>query len=181
MHYPNNLYASKQNVVFLNEIKGDLVEGRNYSEKLKKLQRGITTNEDIVHNLGIEAFPNIPEYLENQITNVKVQENESFGYEDDDSVNTEAIQTLSRQIDNHKVPAIKFIIVSTVLLYIFMLLLPYLAHILIYNILAKDFEKPIIYMEGIALTRNYISMLSGYIGRLMFQELDDPFNSSKKL
>ncbi|EAY02047.1 hypothetical protein TVAG_383500 [Trichomonas vaginalis G3] len=185
MQYPSNRFIAKQNMIFLSDVKGDPIEAKNYSETLSKLQRGFTTSEDNIRSLGMIAFPNLPEIsnTEQQVQKIKTTDD---GLITDDivieeTVNIEAIESISKQIDNHKIPAIQFIYFSTLLLWFFFIVLPFIAFLIAYQFFAKQLSQPVTFMEGIAQTRNVISMLSGYVNRFLFMQIDDPHMPGTKV
>ncbi|EAY19029.1 Adenylate and Guanylate cyclase catalytic domain containing protein [Trichomonas vaginalis G3] len=180
MQYPNNRYVARQYTLFLNEIKGDPLQAKASFENLTKLQRGVSVSEDTIHDLGIMAFPNIPEVCSDIEGQSKtVVDGKSMGIDDvimDDNLNLEAIQSISKQIDNHVIPSISYIYTTTIVCFICLILIPLITMAVAYRFYAREVEKPVKFMEGIAHTRNIIAMLTAYIGRFLFQKLDDPKN-----
>lgn len=174
----------RQYLIFQNFIKGDPFATKKASDNLLKLQRGISLFDDTIHELRMIDFHNIPELCDNNDFK-QVQEQESNITMDeiliDDSVDMEAIETISNQIDNQKIPAIHFIYWSTIIAFFLVIFLPLILMALMYSPYSSEMKSPISYMQGIANTRSIMAMLAAYSGRYLFQQLDDPKNSSKKI
>ncbi|EAY03760.1 hypothetical protein TVAG_072530 [Trichomonas vaginalis G3] len=188
MQYPNNRFVARQNTLFLSEIKGDPIAAKASLENLTKLQRGLQISEDTIHQLGIDSFPHIPETCTEIDGQTKtIAEAESMGVDEllvDDNINSnnmEAMQSIAKQIDNHIIPAISYIYKSTLIAYIFLILIPMIVMIVAFHFFAIEIEKPLDFMQGIARTRSIVSMLTGFTGRYLFQMLDDPKNTSRKI
>ncbi|EAX85133.1 hypothetical protein TVAG_505880 [Trichomonas vaginalis G3] len=185
MTYPNNRFVARQKLIFLSEVKGDPVNAKQSIDEIIKLQRGIAIKEDTIHELGMMAFPNIPDYCNDSMSTGKtINENESTTNDEtvfDDTVNFEAIESISKQIDNHEVPAIHYIYKSAWLCFILLVFLLLVSMIIVYQFYAEAYSKPIYMMQGIAKTRNIITMLTAFAGRFLFQVLDDPKNPGSKL
>ncbi|EAX85152.1 hypothetical protein TVAG_358620 [Trichomonas vaginalis G3] len=185
MTYPNNRFVARQKLIFLSEVKGDPVNAKQSIDEIIKLQRGIAIKEDTIHELGMMAFPNIPDYCNDSMSTGKtINENESTTNDEtvfDDTVNFEAIESISKQIDNHEVPAIHYIYKSAWLCFILLVFLLLVSMIIVYQFYAEAYSKPIYMMQGIAKPRNIITMLTAFAGRFLFQVLDDPKNPGSKL
>ncbi|EAY04479.1 hypothetical protein TVAG_194440 [Trichomonas vaginalis G3] len=182
MQYPNNRYVARQNVLFFTDILGDPLLGKKAIETMQKVSRGYRIQEDTVHELGIIAFPNIPEYALDVESSTKLVVDSETPLEDncnfmnDETFNFDALEQISNQISKHKVPAIKYIFCSTIVAYIILILIPFITMMVYFEIFQNTITKPTTFMEGIALTRNVVAMLNCFVGRLIFQELEDPLN-----
>lgn len=96
--YPNNKYVARQYVRFLSEIKGDQIAAKQAYEDLIKLSRGLQITVDTIHELGMMAYPNLPDVCHNieLPSQLKLTELESLGNDDaiiDDNTNYEELET----------------------------------------------------------------------------------------
>lgn len=184
MEYHNNKYVMRQNVMFLGIIKGDPIESKIAADNLAKLQRGINVAEDTIHELGMLVFPTIPDICVDKDA-IKITEVESnFNLDEyflDESLDMDAIDTISRQIERHEIPSIRFIIWSTLIAFFFLFIVPLVSMLWVYYPYVDDYQIPVFFMNGIANTRSIISMLTGMISRYLLTMLDDPKNPGKKL
>ncbi|EAY08484.1 hypothetical protein TVAG_145640 [Trichomonas vaginalis G3] len=183
--YPNNRFVFRQYLMFIQDIKGDPIAAKTARENLIKLQRGIPIIDDTVHELGIQAYPNMPTAcvdssgLTKQIT--ESESLEELNFTEEDVMNLDAIEQISKQIDNHKVPAITFMYKSTLFSYIFVILIPLLVLIAGFSFYKAEIEQPIEFMQGISYTRTYMAMLSALVGRYLFRNIDDPKIPGQKM
>ncbi|EAX99449.1 hypothetical protein TVAG_052920 [Trichomonas vaginalis G3] len=180
MLYPNNRFVYRNYAKFLHDIKGDAIGYKKSIDDIARLQRGIRIVEDTINYLGMQAFPKIPDYLvaSDTIKNNPTAENtESFAMEQEtieDDVNIEAIESISKQINNHTIPSIRFMKLSTIVCFIIFTIIPIICANLLFDPFANELRQPIYYMKGIAFCRNLINIMPAVIGKYMMEKLIDP-------
>ncbi|EAX94015.1 hypothetical protein TVAG_082220 [Trichomonas vaginalis G3] len=127
MLYPNNRFVARQYARFQLEIKSDAVTYKKWNENLKLLQKGIQIHPDTLHELGQIAFEDIPEHSDETVTAAKVTttKQESFGMDDgniyDEDLDFQQVESLKDLIDNHKIPAIRYMYLSSVFSFVFLI------------------------------------------------------------
>ncbi|EAX87204.1 Adenylate and Guanylate cyclase catalytic domain containing protein [Trichomonas vaginalis G3] len=130
------------------------------------------------------AFPTIPDVCVDTDIQKIVEVESQAGLDDtlfDDTENYEAVETIYKHIQNHKIPSIHFIIWTTVLAELFVIIIPLIIMLGVYYEFAVVLEDPVNFMKGIADTRDIICMLTAFAGRYILQSLDDPYDPSKKI
>ncbi|EAY17163.1 Adenylate and Guanylate cyclase catalytic domain containing protein [Trichomonas vaginalis G3] len=183
MIYPNNRFALKLYARYLLEIKSDVVQYRKTLDSIALLQRGLKINNDTVHDLGMESFPLIPERLSDSELNIKTGENES-GVLDEievEEIKDEDYESIVKLIDVHKVPAIQYLYTTTIIAFIFLLLIPIIGICVSFGYFKQSLTDPITYMEGVAYTRNIVNVISCFAVRCLFEELKDPNNPTQNI
>lgn len=180
MLYPNNRFVIRNYARFLYDIKGDAIAYKKTVDDVGKLARGFRIVDDIVNTLGLIAFPQIPDYLISSSTtkqNPATETTESFAIEEqqvEDEISLEAIESISKQINGHKIPAIKFIIWSTVICFFLLFLTPLIIEVAIFPVYSKMLRAPVDYMHGMAFCRNLINMIPAFVGKYMMERLVYP-------
>ncbi|EAX90369.1 Adenylate and Guanylate cyclase catalytic domain containing protein [Trichomonas vaginalis G3] len=179
--FPNNKFVARQHAKFLYEIKCDVLEYKKKMEDVSKLSRGLRIQKDVVHELGMQAIPTIPESsTESQDTSVKSLvnvETESLNIDEnsiEDDVSIDAHNSISKQIENHVIPSIHLMYCTTIVAYIFLILIPFIVLNVLFNFFSNELRKPIEYMQGIAFVRNLVNMMPAFVGKHLLQYMPDP-------
>ncbi|EAX89018.1 Adenylate and Guanylate cyclase catalytic domain containing protein [Trichomonas vaginalis G3] len=188
MLYPNNRFVARQYFRFLSEIKLDYVNARIWKENYRLLQSGIQVNKDTLHDLGMIAFPNIPENIVNSFSSkilITTNDEEIFQSEEnimaDDDLDNQQPDTIKKLIDNHKVPALQFMKFFMIINLIVFILIPFLALYFYFGYFTDSLDEPLDYLYGISSMRNLINILPLFIGKYLLEELPDPKNPSQTL
>jgi len=173
--FPNNRFVMRAYSRFLIEITADVALFNEAVDKTRLLHRGIMVTADQSHELGLSAYPNLPDKLRN---NTNLDNNGSkVRVMDFDSENDEILvedshkDVIKKMIDELTIPSIKNSILMRFFVYMTFFVFIYVILLVIVNLMILEIEEPLGFMYNLATIRNYVNKITGYSNRYVFEVL----------
>jgi len=154
--FPNNRFVARPYAFFLKEIKADYEGFSEWMDKIKTLKRGILITSDNTHDLGILAFPHLPDYIGNLSKN-SVDNDFSAQIEieiEDDSVSTsvDVFSYIKKRINSVPISSTRNSILISLLL-LFVVLVPSIYLLLRVFTFLDDLSQPLEFMHALSYMR----------------------------
>lgn len=184
--YPNNRFVARQMALYCLDIKSDNIGYKTWMNNISLIRRGHLIQQDVMHNLGVDSFPNIPEHCDESESmkispsDPEIDTNNDFADENVD-LNIDATEIIGAQIDKHQIPAIKYMKITTIICFCLLIFIPSIVSLISFNGRINKMIEPLHYMKGIAYARNLLNMLPAFLGKFYLEEVNDPKNPSRKL
>jgi len=171
--FPNSRFVTRSYSRFIMDVYADHVRYSEWAEKTKNLQRGISINEDIAHELGLIYFPNIPSVIQTAQLSTLPDLTESSIMEEEADVNTGAEQLISMRstMENLRIagPANAFII--RICMFFITFVVPFLVLVIyVFSFEGKAID-PLTYMKNIASLRTFDLMTNAYGLKVLYTTL----------
>jgi len=181
--YPNNRFVGRRYARFALEIKADHARFSEWSEKVRLLQRGIRISQDSTYELGLKAFPLLPQFI-NVEKNIQMDSESMLDCEtemDEESLqvsSTEQSLIFRKQIQNLTPPSVTCFCMNTVFIVLLFIIIPSTA-LLIYALTSiSDVTQPLSPIYSLALMRNLNFQLQAFGIRYIGENLYSKTNSS---
>ncbi|EAY04220.1 hypothetical protein TVAG_298400 [Trichomonas vaginalis G3] len=177
MLHSNNRFVARQYAKYCLEIHADGAEFKEWSENIRKLQMGQKVKPDVIHDLAMGIFPNIPAHSLNKedmkYSVTDEMEGEAVDEPIEDNPDIELIDVLNNQVKKHKVPAIVFMYWSTIAMFVIFVAVPIIAIMIYFPKYIIDLQEPLTFLNGISYLRNLINVMASMAGKYILEEMYD--------
>lgn len=173
--FPNNRFVTRAYARFCKELTANHLEYTEYMEKSRLLQKGFLVSPDLTHELGMKAFPCLPNKVKAMADNQSMSLDTSMSSieEGDDDTATEdaTIITFREQIDELRIPAIKGTIYMRLGMLFGLFFAPMVALFVYSSIYISDLTAPLEYFKSIANLRQKISVVGTFGFRYFYEQI----------
>ena len=172
--FPNSRFVTRSYSRFIMDIYADHVRYSEWADKTKDLQRGISINEDIAHELGLIYFPNIPSVLQTAQASVMPDLTESsilIEEEGETNMGAEQLISMRKTIENLRItgPANAFML--RLIMYLICYIIPFLVLVIYVFSFETKVINPLTYMKNIATLRTFDLMTNTYGLKVLYTDL----------
>ena len=174
--YPNNRFVARTYARYIKEIKSDQMGFTEWMDKIRLLQRGLQVTADRPHELGLDAYPNLPQNVSTKPSSVSLADSEiSVESELDDeagvSMTMEQTALIQKTIDNLVIPSIRFSNIITFTSIIVFLCIPLIVLLAYSPSFVNSSSEPLNYLYALSLLRSLAFQLSVYEIRYVMEQL----------
>ncbi|OHS97131.1 Adenylate and Guanylate cyclase catalytic domain containing protein [Tritrichomonas foetus] len=191
--FPNNRFVTRQYARFCRELKADQAGYIEMIEKTRQLQRGLSVNKDMAHELGLATFQNLPDKAgtgrpDNQLINtanesattsmLELEADEESSQEADESI------VLVNRINNLTIPSTRWSIILNVTVFIILFAAPIIGILVYLNMFTTSITEPLSHMFYMAMLRTYCFLLTAFSEQRIYELLgafDSPTVVSTKI
>jgi class 3 adenylate cyclase len=177
--FPNNRFVTRTYARFLTELRADHVGYGEMMEDTRLLQRGLTVNMDHTHELGLKAFPALPERIQ-QFAGGQLlidaahsqSSSEIENPEDDEQLNSEQTATIKQHIEDLKVPSTRRTRILLVLSFLILMILPTVGFRIFAAIQIREVQAPLPYQYHLSKARSCVFQLAAFSHRYIMEQLN---------
>jgi class 3 adenylate cyclase len=174
--FPNNRFVTRAYARFLSELRADRAGCNDMLEQTRQLQRGLTVNIDHAHELGLKAFPQLPEKLQASaippVDAAPSMSSDNDAADDDAQLDTEEATTISARIETLKVPATRRTRRLQVIAFCALMIVPAIAFEIYAARALEKVQSPLRYIYYLSMTRAAVSQLAAFSHRYIMEQLN---------
>ena len=183
--YPSNRFVARLYARYAKQILSDHMKYKEWSDNYKKLQRGILIKPDVIHQLGLAAFPSLPTYMlmdnipslyqapeDNVLSDDFMQEEDPEGDSSD---------LLEQIINKYRFKSVIFLLVGTIVFYLIFVFPPAVAIMASFNRYSNNLKEPLNIMYGCAYNRNLVNLFTSLTGYYLMTCVPDPKDPTGQL
>ena len=180
--FPNSRFVARAYARFLRDVIADHAGHKTWAQNVAALTRGMSIAPDLAHDLGIRAFPHLPQTLDvsaianNQTQNFMTDDTLTQDIDTDDeqaAIDAELRMSVRESINRLKIPSFKMAKILRILSLIILFVLPVIAATIAIPIVINDMSDPLEYMYEIADIRTKLFQAAGSSLHYAGENLED--------